>query len=53
MLDLKSGVLISVGITGGVIIAIIIPPFWAVLICGALIFVILRFLSERRCRRRR
>ncbi len=53
MLDSKTAIFISVGIAGGVIIAIVIPPFWAVLICAGVIFVILRFLSQRGCRRRR
>ncbi len=53
MLDMKSAVLASVGVMGGVIIAIVVPPFWAVVICGGLIFVIIRFLSEKNCHRRR
>ncbi len=53
MLEFKNAVYISAGIAGGVIIAIIIPPFWAVIICAGVIFVFLRFLSQRSCRRRR
>lgn len=52
MLEFKNAVYISAGIAGGVIIAIIIPPFWAALICGCAIFVIIRFLCHGRRRRR-
>lgn len=53
MLDTKNAIFISAGIAGGVIIAIVIPPFWAVLICGCAIFFIIRFLSEWHCHHRR
>jgi len=53
MLDLKTAVFTSVGIAGGVIITIVFPPFWAVVICGGVIFVVIRFLTDNPCCRRR
>lgn len=53
MLEFKYAVFISGGIVGGVIIALVVPSFWAVVICGGAVFIIIRYLCDRPCHRRR